>query len=91
MVVAGVGVTLLPELACLGGEARTPISTLRFADGSIGREVGLFWRRSSAQTATMEALAALIRHVAESLGQLGPPTAAEGPVPAPSAPVPEAG
>lgn len=64
MVTAGVGVTLLPAMATreTGAMAALPI-----ASGAFKRRIGLFWRKTSGQTALMERLGDLIRSVAEGL------------------------
>lgn len=71
MVVAGVGMTLLPALAC-GGAGTSEIEILPFAGAGPSRRIGLFWRRSTATPALMRDLAALLREIA---GDLVPPVA----------------
>lgn len=65
MVIAGVGITLLPQMACSGmaGLAELPI-----ADPGFSRRIGLFWRKSSSRPRLMKDLAALIAEVAQGQG-----------------------
>ncbi len=68
MVAAGVGVTLLPDLACRTPAARDNLAILPFPEGRHARRVGLFWRKTSALAALLEQVAALIRETAEGAG-----------------------
>ncbi|MDS9470144.1 LysR substrate-binding domain-containing protein [Paracoccus sp. MBLB3053] len=63
MVVAGVGVTLLPEMACRPAD---DLVALRFASTQFRRRIGLFWRKSTSQTALMQELADLIAETASA-------------------------
>ena len=63
MVMAGVGMTLLPELACRTAGAAPAVgglSILPFPAGRYYRRVGLFWRKTSALSALLEQTAELI-------------------------------
>jgi LysR family hydrogen peroxide-inducible transcriptional activator len=65
MVDAGLGVTLLPELAVRAGALRgTRIQTRPMAGPDAGRTVGLAWRASSAQAANYRLLGDMIREAA---------------------------
>lgn len=68
MVLAGSGITLLPQLAAT---APTPhaegIRLLRFAGEPPGRRVALFWRKSSALDDVLAAVAAIVREAARAL------------------------
>lgn len=68
MVVAGMGVTLLPRLA-LAGEARRAGLALRPLAAPVPhRTLGLVWRRRSPLSATLRPLAATLRLAHERLG-----------------------
>ncbi len=68
MVAAGVGVTLLPELAV---QPPVPISSdialLRFSDPVPSREIAMFWRTTSAYAEFLPEVAEVIRGVADLL------------------------
>ena len=64
MVLAGVGVTLMPALAARGmAPFSDNLHLLRFEDGNPSREIGLFWRNSSAMAPLLKQLAQVIRDV----------------------------
>ncbi len=61
MVAAGLGVTLLPELAVAAGIAEgTGIALVELADAPP-RRIGLVWRRTSARAAEFELLAEMLK------------------------------
>lgn len=59
MVSAGMGITLMPALAVRDNTA--PLALRPFKSPQPERSIGLVWRRGSASTPTLEALAQLIR------------------------------
>ncbi len=65
MVMAGVGLTLLPELACRDAQAPGNLSILRFPHDRYFRRVGLFWRKTSALIPLLEQTADLVAGVAQ--------------------------
>jgi LysR family hydrogen peroxide-inducible transcriptional activator len=72
MVAAGVGVTLLPELAVAAPVPESPdIELVRFDAPVPSRQIAMFWRRTSAHAEFLPQLAATIRDVAAPL--LDPP------------------
>ncbi|MBB6014031.1 LysR family hydrogen peroxide-inducible transcriptional activator [Aquamicrobium lusatiense] len=72
MVIAGMGVTLLPQLACTGHATSKDMALLPLESGDFRRDIGLFWRKTSGATDLMEQLAATITTVAGQLiGQGG--------------------
>lgn len=80
MVGAGMGITLLPQLATRGPLADSGnLRFLPFADQPAPmRSIGLVWRRSSAMTPVMDKLARLVRDCWDSAGAkpvAGPKTA----------------
>jgi len=68
MVAAGVGVTLLPELAVQPPVAPSPsITLLRFAEPVPSRQIAMYWRRSSAMGGFLTELADQIRRLPDGL------------------------
>ncbi|MDF1855304.1 hydrogen peroxide-inducible genes activator [Pseudooceanicola sp.] len=64
MVAAGLGMTLIPEMAIPVETRHTAVSIARFAGAQPGRRIGMVWRRRSPLTAQMHELAALVRRAA---------------------------
>ncbi|RAI01709.1 DNA-binding transcriptional regulator OxyR [Acuticoccus sediminis] len=68
MVGAGLGVTLLPQLATAGGKSASDMLRLvPFVDPAPSRRIALVWRKSSARTGLYRAMAELFRQVADDL------------------------
>jgi len=64
MVGAGLGVTLVPEMA-VGVETKSaPVSVAHFPEPRPSRTVGMVWRRSTPLNAQLTEIAALVRHAA---------------------------
>lgn len=61
MVGAGMGVTLIPEMAVPVETRAAPVSVARFAAPRPTRTIGMIWRRTSPLAAQLQALAGLIR------------------------------
>lgn len=59
MVAAGVGITLMPELACAKGEAH--IAYIPFNKNKPKRQIALFWRKSSVREILLHELTKLIK------------------------------
>jgi len=67
MVGAGIGVTLIPEMA-VGVETRgAPVAIQRFDTGRPVRTVGMIWRRSSPLAPDLREVAEVVRQSAESM------------------------
>jgi LysR family hydrogen peroxide-inducible transcriptional activator len=67
MVGAGLGITLIPEMA-LGVETRSaPVSIARFADPQPTRSIGMIWRSSSPLSRQLMQIAEMVQLSAESL------------------------
>ncbi|MFT3810622.1 MAG: hydrogen peroxide-inducible genes activator [Micropepsaceae bacterium] len=65
MVSAGIGVTLIPEMA-LGVETRSaPVSIARFADPQPSRTIGMVWRRTSPLVKHLAEIAEIVRKAAQ--------------------------
>lgn len=68
MVAAGVGVTLLPELAVTAPVPESPdIDLVRFDDPVPSRQIAMFWRRTSPYADFLPEVAEVIREVAVPL------------------------
>ena len=66
MVGAGIGVTLIPEMAVPVETRSAPVSLARFAPPEPARKIGMVWRRSNPLAARLSALAGELRsHLAE--------------------------
>ena len=67
MVGAGIGVTLLPEIALPVETRSAPVSVARLAAPAPSRRVGLVWRRSSPLSEQLTGVAAVIAEVGTTL------------------------
>lgn len=67
MVGAGIGVTLIPEIAVSVETRSARVSVARFRDPQPARRIGMVWRRSSAIARQLNALADLVRDCADNL------------------------
>ena len=67
MVIAGMGLTLLPQLACLDAGTPSHIAFLSLETDGFQRDIGLFWRKSSNANDVMSRLSELISCVAAEL------------------------
>ncbi len=67
MVAAGMGVTLLPEMAVTLETRAAPVSVMRFEDPQPSRTVGMVWRKSSPLGARFRQLSELVAQAAEAL------------------------
>jgi LysR family hydrogen peroxide-inducible transcriptional activator len=67
MVGAGIGVTLIPDMA-VGVETRSaPVSLSRFANPRPTRTIGMIWRRSNPMADQLMQVAEIVRQSAEAL------------------------
>lgn len=77
MVAAGVGVTLLPDLAVQPPVPPSPdVRLLRFAEPVPRRQIAMFWRRSSAYSEFLPKVAELFRTLPAGLVKASAPDAA---------------
>jgi LysR family hydrogen peroxide-inducible transcriptional activator len=67
MVGAGIGVTLIPEMAVAVETRGADVTVQRFAAGRPARTVGMIWRRSSPLAADLRGLAEVVRQSAEAM------------------------
>lgn len=82
MVEAGMGITLIPELALRDEDRPGNLALRRFAEPSPARDLAVVWRRNADAARDARALAALIREIAPLLGvgALDPPPGGDGAV-----------
>ena len=73
MVGAGIGVTLIPEMAVAVETRSAAVSIARFGPPPPARSIGLIWRRSTPLSGQLRALAGLVRRSAEALRTAPPP------------------
>jgi LysR family hydrogen peroxide-inducible transcriptional activator len=66
MVSAGIGVTLIPEMAVAVETRSTPVSLARFAAPPPSRTIGMIWRRSSPLAPRLMQIAEVVRQSAEA-------------------------
>ena len=71
MVSAGIGVTLIPEMAVPVETRATPVSLARFPAPRPSRTIGMIWRRSSPLAARLMRIAEVVRASAEAQGGAG--------------------
>ncbi|MFM1885764.1 MAG: hypothetical protein RL026_921 [Pseudomonadota bacterium] len=68
MVASGVGVTLLPELSTRGAYGRAEgLRVVPFAAPAPSRQIGMVWRRTSARSLAIHAVAEVVRDALRSL------------------------
>ena len=67
MVGAGIGVTLIPEMAVAVETRSAPVSVARFADPQPSRTIGMVWRNSSPLAKQLLQIAEVVRQSAEVL------------------------
>jgi LysR family hydrogen peroxide-inducible transcriptional activator len=67
MVGAGMGVTLIPEMAVPVETRRAPVSVTRFNDPQPCRTIGMIWRKTSPLATQLTELSQMVGRAAESL------------------------
>ncbi|MFO7857084.1 MAG: LysR substrate-binding domain-containing protein [Paracoccaceae bacterium] len=82
MVGAGIGVTLIPEMAVPVETRSAAVSIARFAAPRPERRIGMIWRRTSPLSDRLREVSEAVRRAAEALRER---RAAEAPAPAPEA------
>jgi LysR family hydrogen peroxide-inducible transcriptional activator len=73
MVGAGIGVTLIPEMAVAVETRSAAVSVARFADDRPSRTIGMVWRKTSPLGERMLQISELVRRSAQELRALHPP------------------
>lgn len=74
MVGAGIGVTLIPEMAVAVEARSAPVSFARFKSPQPSRTIGMIWRKTSPMAAQFTRIAEIVRHSAEALRAQNNPT-----------------
>lgn len=67
MVGAGIGVTLIPEMALAMETRAATVSVAQFSEPRPSRTIGMIWRRTSPLAKQLEQIAAVVRQSAETL------------------------
>ena len=67
MVSAGMGVTLIPEMAVAVETRSAPVSVARFKGPQPSRTIGMVWRKTSPLSAQLLALSKIVARSAEAL------------------------
>ena len=67
MVGAGIGVTLIPEMAVRVETRGAPVAVQRFDSGRPARTIGMIWRRSSPLAPDLRGVAEVVRQSAEAM------------------------
>ena len=67
MVGAGIGVTLIPEMAMAVETRSANVSVARFAEPQPSRTIGMIWRKTSPLADQLFAMSDIVRHTAEAL------------------------
>lgn len=70
MVGAGIGVTLIPEMAVAVETRSAPVSVARFSNPQPSRVIGMIWRKSSPLAGQLRQIAELVRQSAQDLRTL---------------------
>jgi len=78
MVGAGIGVTLIPEMAVAVETRSAAVSITRFEDPRPSRTIGMVWRKASPLAAQLQQIAEVVRESAEDLREQQSATAAPG-------------
>lgn len=67
MVSAGIGVTLIPEMAVPVETRSAVVSVARFRDPQPARTIGMIWRRSNPLARQLTQVAEVVRQAADTL------------------------
>ncbi len=67
MVGAGIGVTLIPEMAVAVETRSAPVSVARFNSPKPSRTIGMIWRKTSPLTRQLLQISEVVRHAADAL------------------------
>lgn len=66
MVGAGIGVTLIPEMAVAVETGSAPVAVARFTGPQPSRTIGMVWRRTSPLTRQLQQISEIVKGAAES-------------------------
>lgn len=76
MVGAGIGVTLIPEMAVAVETSSAPVSIARFKSDPPSRTIGMIWRKKSPLAKQLLQISEVVRHSADTLRQQHNPMSA---------------
>ncbi len=74
MVSAGIGVTLIPEMAVPVETRSASVSIVRFADPQPSRTIGMIWRKTNPLAKQLMQIAEIVRESADALSNQQPAT-----------------
>jgi LysR family hydrogen peroxide-inducible transcriptional activator len=69
MVSAGIGVTLIPEMAVAVETRSASVSVARFRSPEPSRTIGMIWRRTSPLSSQLRQISEIVRQSADALRQ----------------------
>jgi LysR family hydrogen peroxide-inducible transcriptional activator len=72
MVGAGIGVTLIPQMAVSVETRSAPVAVSSFKAPQPSRQIGLVWRKSDPRARQFEALSDVVRKALEAMPHLEP-------------------
>jgi LysR family hydrogen peroxide-inducible transcriptional activator len=67
MVGAGIGVTLIPEMAVTVETRSAPVSVARFSNPQPSRTIGMVWRKTSPLAAQLQQISEVVCLAADAL------------------------
>lgn len=76
MVGAGIGVTLIPEMAVAVETRSAAVSVAHFMSPRPSRSIGMIWRKANPLAARLQEISEVVRHCGETLRARQAPTAA---------------
>jgi LysR family hydrogen peroxide-inducible transcriptional activator len=74
MVSAGIGVTLIPEMAVAVETRSAPVSVTRFKSPKPSRTIGMIWRKTSPLAKQLSQISKVVRQSGEMLRKQQNPT-----------------
>lgn len=78
MVSAGIGVTLIPEMAVAVETRAAPVSVARLKDPQPCRTIGMVWRKTSPLARQLVPISDLVRQAADTMRRQRPPSSRSG-------------
>lgn len=76
LVAAGIGVTLIPDMAVPVETRSADVAVSRFAAPQPTRTIGMIWRKTSPLASQLQDVAAIVKQAADALPRASPKTAA---------------
>jgi LysR family hydrogen peroxide-inducible transcriptional activator len=78
MVSAGIGVTLIPEMAVPVETRSASVSVVRFSDPQPSRTIGMIWRKTNPLARQLMQIAGIVRQSADTLSKQYDPAWSSG-------------